>query len=150
MEELIRLEKSGKYLFHGSSDGDILELEPRQPWSHRKKDGHPCVAASDIIEPPIFMAVLGSKKLGGWEKDPNDDKQVRYYVTKNDMEKAKKEEWHGYVYILKKDSAKFRQHKGFEWRSSDHVKPIKRIRVGLGDLPSNIRFIDDYSRLLEG
>ncbi len=143
MSEFSELEKTEEYLFHGSATADIEVLEPRQPMSHGRKDGLPCVAASELAEPAIFMAVFGSKKMGAWNTK---DGRTTYYLLKSEFTKAKREGWSGYVYVLDRDTEKFNIHKAWEWRAYTPIKPIRKIRVDTTDIPKNIEFIDSYEQ----
>lgn len=138
---MISLEKlrelQGTYLFHGSSTADILVLEPRQAYSHQKPDGIPAVAASEHLEPAIFMAVLGSHYVGGWD---GRDGEFGFYISKQAMEQAQREQWYGFVYAL--DKKHFHQHIDWEWRALVPIKPLYICKVGMADLPKNIALRD--------
>lgn len=136
MDELKELERKKRYVFHGSSNGDTKILEPRQAISHGKPDGVPAVFAAEVIEPAIFMAVLGNRHVGGWGKGKIERGRFGFYVKKSDYQKAKKEQWHGYVYVLRRED--FDHYGAWEWRTSRPVKPVKIIRVGIDDLPTEI------------
>lgn len=142
MDKLKKLQQSGKYLFHGSSIGDIELMEPRQAMSFNAPHGEPAVCASEVIEPPIFMAVIGSKYAGGWGKK---DGKSRYgfYILGSDLKRAYVENWHGYVYVLGRDS--FESFQGWEWRSSSPVKPEMVVPVSLNDLPQDIEVMDSQT-----
>lgn len=131
---LQELQTTGKYVFHGSDRDDIKALEPRQAYSHGQPEGEPAVFAADVIEPPIFMAVLGSRKAGGWG-----DRSLPgygFYIDKATWDKAQAEDWHGYVYALPKET--FRHTSTYEWCSAEAVKPAFVIKVGVEDLPKDI------------
>jgi hypothetical protein len=136
MYELKELESTKQYVFHGSSDGNIKILEPRQAMSWGKPDGMPAVCAAAAIEPAIFMAVLGSKHVGGWGKGKIERGQFGFYLKKSDYQKAKQGQWRGYVYILSRED--FEHYVAWEWRASRAVKPVKIIQVGINDLPAAI------------
>ncbi len=136
MEKLSEFQKSGDYLFHGSRNPDIELLEPRQAMSFGKPDGLPAVFASDRIEPPIFMAVLGSRKLGGWGR--KNLPGFGFYIAEPDLARAKDEDWQGYVYVLAKDGFVKEGEGGWEWRSMESVCPVDVVKVGIKDLPSPI------------
>jgi hypothetical protein len=134
MDELRQLEATGRYLFHGSMVPNIKELNPRQALSFMQPDGAPAVCASEAIEPPIFMAVLGSRKLGGWGK--KELPGFGFYIQSDDLMRAKQESWRGYVYIVNRSG--FTKHQGYEWRSERNAQPSKFVEVGVEDLPSDI------------
>jgi hypothetical protein len=134
--ELIKLQAMGIYVFHGSVRGDLHELTPRQAYSHGKPDGKPCIAASERIEPPIFMAVLGSRYVGGWGKGKIEQGQFGFFAERSDYEKAKQERWSGYIYVLNKSD--FAHLSSWEWRAYKSVRPVKVIAVDFSDLPEDI------------
>lgn len=137
MNDLRQLERTGQYLFHGSSTPGIEEFVPRQAMSFGKPDEHPAVFASEAIAPPIFMAVLGNKGAGGWN---NHDKEgFGFYVSETLFDQAKQENWKGYVYVLPRES--FTKRADWEWRSEQNVKPIAVFEVGIPDLPSGIEIM---------
>lgn len=130
---LEKLEEAGHYLFHGTPDGKIAEFEPRQAMSHGEKDGKPCVAASEHLDPAIFMAIFSGRASCGW--NPNKD-SFGFYMSKQAYEMAKRENWKGYVYIFNRSN--FEKYLAWEWRAYDKVKPLKKIEVAFSDLPKDI------------
>lgn len=94
--ELKELEKAGLYVFHGTDMPDIELFEPRQAFSHGKPDGRPAVHAYKNLEPATFMAIIDSRKAGGWEATNN---SVNDYVDKNTQKKAQHESWQGYIAV---------------------------------------------------
>jgi hypothetical protein len=142
LKKLKELEASGKYVFHGSASGNISQLDPRQAVSFGKSDGEPCVATSQYLSLAIFMAVIGSKKAGGWGMEGMKPSEPHFmYLDKSAWDKAQAENWHGFVYVCNK--ALFRQHNEWEWRSTNSVKPIEIIPVSLKDLPDDINILED-------
>ncbi len=107
--------------------------------SHNKPDGAACIAASEAIEPAIFMAVLGSRYVGGWGKGTILKGQFGFYIITKDYEKAKLDGWLGYVYVLPREH--FEHLASCEWRAFKPVVPIKMIEVGLYDLPAQIELL---------
>lgn len=136
---LKELQATGKYVFHGSDSDEIAVLKPHQAYSHGKEDGEPAVFAADVIEPPIFMAVLGSRKVGGWGNRTLPG--YGFYIDKASWDKAHFENWRGYVYALPKST--FTHIGAYEWRSSKAVKPEFIFEVGVEDLPKNITIRPD-------
>lgn len=144
MGELRKLEATGEYLFHGSVRGDIAQLEPRQAHSRGMKDGVPSVVASEIADPAVFMAVIGSRQIGGWRYDSSDN--LEYYLLRAELEAARQEHWQGFVYVLQRDGTGLRRHKKWEWRAEQAVTPQQVIRVSVADLPDNLTLLDDYDQ----
>jgi hypothetical protein len=114
----------------------------------QRPDGEPAVFASEVIEPPIFMAVLGSRKLGGWGK--KELPGFGFYISVDDITRAKREGWTGYVYVL--DRKAFEKRSGWEWRSSNVVRPLRAVEVGIKDLPPQIEVMshNDYMAIVQG
>lgn len=129
-----KLEGTETYAFHGTSNGKIIEFEPRQAISHGQKDGEPCVAASEHLDPAISMAIFSGRVSCGWDSD---EKSFGFYLDRSDFEKAKKECWKGYVYVLERSS--FSMYGGWEWRSHKNVMPIQKFEVSFEDLPKDIK-----------
>lgn len=139
MQKLLeQLEASGEYVFHGSSAGDIAQLEPRQACSNGIPDGAPAVFASSDITPAIFMAIIGSRKAGGWDTDGTTHS---YFVQEDVWEQACQEEWSGYVYALGRSS--FKKIKGLDWCSEIAVQPQEVVKVTSEDLPDNIKILTE-------
>lgn len=134
--ELLALEEAGDYVFHGSPNGGIELFEPKQAVSHGIKDGKPCVAAAEYVDPAIFMSIFSGKVHCGW--DSNSPDGFGFYLQRSDFEKIKNENCSGYVYVFRKADHKFEQHQDWEWRTHTKVKPLKRIQVKFSDLPRNI------------
>lgn len=132
-KRLKKLERLGSYVFHGTPNGEIVEFEPRQAMSHGKEDGEPCIAASEHIDPAIFMAIFSGRVLCGWNAN---ETSFGFYAMKNDFEKASIEGWKGYVYVFERSN--FYQYDGWEWRSHKKVKPLFKVEVSYYDLPKDI------------
>lgn len=132
---LKQLEKTGKYVFHGSiKKFDILE--PRQAHHKGRPDGDPGVCATDNIDIAIFMAIYrGSQFLVTPPSKAGYD-GCDYYATKNVLDAAGAAT--GYVYLLPKKS--FRPFRG-EMRSRKKAVPIDVIEVTAADFPYSVREI---------
>lgn len=135
-EKLKALEATGDYVFHGSANDKIIELEPRQAFSYGKPDGKPAVFAAGYADPAIFMAVLGSRKAGGWDRDGN---KFKFYIEREPWEQAKKENWAGHVYVLNRES--FKRYRSWDWRSETAVTPVEVVEVSFTDLPYGIKVL---------
>lgn len=82
------------------------------------------------------MAVLGSGHTGGWGKGAASKGRYGFYISKVDYSRAKAEDWHGYVYVLPKQS--FDHFSAWEWRAYVPVRPVQAIEVAFHDLPMDI------------
>lgn len=122
------------HLFHGSSKGNIKLFEPRQAITFGRPDGQPAVHATDEIEAAIFMAVLGSRHVGGWGL--KNTTKFGFFIIDIHFEEAKKKNWLGYVYSL--PSQTFYNRRKWEWISTKPIKPLDSFAVGIENLPKNI------------
>ena len=139
-DELQSYIDEGLNVFHGTADGNITQLEPRQALSFNKPDGAPAVFAASRIEPAIFMAILGSRRLAGWDSS----KFIRpygFFISETNWKKAKEQQLNGYVYVL--DRQPFQKGLGWVWRSEQSVKPLAKVAVSFTDLPENITILED-------
>ena len=139
-EKLIELETSGLYVFHGTMNDDINAFEPRQALSFQKPDGEPAIFAAANIQPAIFMAILGSRKVAGWDSD-RFIPPFGFFIAQSSWDKAKQENWEGYVYALPKQN--FVKGNGWVWRATEKVKPVGKFLVGIDDLPTEITIMAD-------
>jgi hypothetical protein len=149
-QKLLDLEKTGNYVFHGSSRGDIEFLEPRQARyvpdmskpTESALDGEPAVCATPHAEFAIFKAIINRENVPfahrsgfGFHEDEKyfgvSSKEVLAAVT------GKK----GFVYVLDRNSFKPYSRTGqatersMEWRSYGEIKPMEVIEVSSDDLP---------------
>jgi hypothetical protein len=136
------LERTGEYVFHGSPDPSISELEPRQPydWTDgiEKEDGTPCVAATQFADIAIFRAIVHDDSTSFGQ---NDNRTLHFAATQKALDTAMKTI--GFVYVLKK-SAFIPRHgddQEMEWRSDVRQKALQIIPVTVRDLPKNITII---------
>ena len=152
-ERILELEKTGKYVFHGSANGEIKELEPRQsthvtdlskPTESSINDGDPAVAATPYAQIAIYRAIVNSNNIHfkhtsgfGFSSPTN----IYYRV---DSEKTLQEIFNnkvGYVYIFNKaDFKPYNRDRDpsedeMEWRCYKPIKPVEVIKVTSNDLP---------------
>lgn len=129
LEYLIRLEKSGDFLFHGSQNQEITVLEPRQAYS---SDGEAekndlAVYASELFGTAVQRAVVDLKASGdsrfGMYRSTFPDKAPKFTikVTKNVVFGP------GVVYVLSRKD--FFPSAGDSWRAKEPVKPIAKVVV---------------------
>jgi len=133
------IESNRLQLFHGSGEGDLFLLEPRQAYSWDKPDGTPSVCASVELQPALFMAIIGSRKGGGWTTLLGGDQL--YYTTETVWDRAVAENWTGFIYTFPREG--FRHYKGFEWRCEDPVKVEGVYKVDITDLGDTVRVIQE-------
>jgi len=141
-ERLLDLEKSGKFVFHGSAR-EIETLEPRQPYIERgEKHGNPCVATTPFVDIAIFRAIINEDNFA--EKDYSSsfsfdsDKGIELNASQVVLNNLKDKK--GFVYVL--DKSLFEKFSGMEWRSEQSVKPVEVVEVTTEDLSDNIKLIN--------
>lgn len=150
-ERLFELEQTGNHLFHGSPDGDIETLEPRQgnhvPDLNKPTetipDGMPAVSATPYADMATFKAIINKKNVpishtSGFGTSPSGEKQFRV-SSEEVLEHAKDKK--GYVYVFDKNEFEPYSRNGganeysMEWRSYNSVRPVDVIEVTSDDLP---------------
>lgn len=152
-EKLFELEASNNYVFHGSDNGNIEELEPRQshhivdisnPDETKIVDGNPSVSATPHVEIAIFRAIINGRNIpfnhtSGFETS---DGKIFFSVSEEKVFKAVRDK-KGYVYVFnKKDFQPYNRERpenprphSMEWRSYKPVKPLEVIEITSEDLP---------------
>lgn len=151
-EKLSQLEATDEHLFHGSPNGNIEILEPRQSThipdltnpDESILDGQPAVAATPYAELATFRAIINGKNVpikhtSGFGIT---DREKSFRVSSPEvLEHAKDKK--GYVYVFdKKDFKPYDRDNPdnprdgvMEWRSHTPVRPIDKIEVSSDDLP---------------
>ncbi|MFA7193862.1 MAG: hypothetical protein WC087_03015 [Candidatus Paceibacterota bacterium] len=154
IEKLKKLEQEGKHVFHGSPNGSIKSLEPRQgrhvpDWSKPDEttlDGNPAVSATPYAELATFRALINRENVsinhtsGFGIRDGN----AEFRVSSEDVLKEVKDK-KGFVYVFDKNN--FEPYKrdqvattdSMEWRSYEEVEPSDVIEVTSKDMPSSDR-----------
>lgn len=149
-ERLFKLEQTGNHVFHGSPDGNIETLEPRQGShvpdlskpSETIADGMPAVSATPYADMATFRAIINKKNVplshtSGFGISPSGEKQFRV-SSKEVLEHAKDKK--GYVYVFdKKEFEPYSRNgqpteRNMEWRSYNSVKPVDVVEVTSDDL----------------
>ncbi len=135
-ERLLELERSGRYVFHGSARS-IETLEPRQgknfsPASRRMEpDGAPAVAATEHADIAIFRALVNQDQFpdyGYYSAFGVADGKP--YVKMSKAVLAGLREKVGYVHVLPRKM--FQPVRG-EWRAETSVHPDFVVRVTASD-----------------
>ncbi|MDD3435201.1 MAG: hypothetical protein PHY76_01785 [Patescibacteria group bacterium] len=137
-EKLLRLEKEGNFVFHGSLDV-LEELSPRQAYNKNKPDGEPAVFATPYADVAIFRALINTRYINENASNSFDleNDSLKFKASKNLLDHAK--EITGKVYVLnKKDFVDFI---GMECRSPQSVEPVEVVDVSFEDLPTGIELI---------
>lgn len=148
-ERLHELELKNSYVFHGSPDGNIEMLEPRQgrhipDLSNPTQfilDGNPAVSATPYADIAIFRAIINRKNI---KLDYNSGFSVTngkpyFRVASQDVLYEAKDK-KGFVYIFDKKEFEPYSRDGnarpesMEWRSYKPIKPLDKIEVYYDDL----------------
>lgn len=151
---LLGLEKSGQFVFHGSSR-ELGFLEPRQPYSldektgKLEKDGGLAVCATPYAEIAIFASIVNSENTSqghrssyGVEKNEQTGQPIiDCRASEKTMEQINEKELVGFVYVFKKED--FYERDSMEWRSEKEITPIQIVAVGKKDLPEKIGIINE-------
>ena len=151
IQDLKKLEQSGNYVFHGSSN-KIEKLEPRQAMIFDRKrkvsvpDGDPCVAATPSLDIAIFRSLISAqiakaKKIFPHHSQFGMNNGVPYFkVTKNSLDSALMPGSRGFVHVL--DSGLFEKRNGMESRAYVDIVPKFIVEVKGKDLPKNIAIVE--------
>lgn len=142
-ERLLALEKTGKFVFHGSMDV-INELQPRQAENAGEKHGEPAVFATPFAEAAIFRSLINADKLEVKGESDNEfgigDDGLHFSASENLLAAARGKI--GRIYVLDKGSFKDLEPGRMECRSFETVKPIEVIEITFDDLPKGIKIVD--------
>src|SRR3989339_117974 len=140
---LHELQKSGEYIFHGSSVPGIGELEPRQPYDYtggeKKPHGNPSVVGTPYADIAIFRSLVYTDSTGFGS---DDEGNLSFSASKIAMNDAREKV--GYVYVLPRRD--FRPMRGGEmemdWRAELSQTPARIVKVTFDDLPDGIQMIE--------
>ncbi|MBP9856066.1 MAG: hypothetical protein KBC48_02050 [Candidatus Pacebacteria bacterium] len=154
-QKILELEKTGEYVFHGSTNGEIEILEPRQSThieditnldDDGEPDGLPAVAATPYAEIAIFRAIVNGANLSmphtsgfGFKRDHKD--QMYFRIRPEEALDQVYDNKKGYVYIFNKTDFEPYLRDGepdesaMEWRCYKPIKPLEIIEVTSADLP---------------
>jgi hypothetical protein len=138
------------YLYHGSPNPNIDQLEPRQAIHHNKPDGKPAVCAGKNLQDSIFISLFNRSRLedpssgaSGWSRDSGGP--TTYTATKNVIEIANNSK--GYLYLLNPDDFDWVvledpvHKKKRELRSLSPVVPLSKIEVTISDFQHEVKEI---------
>ncbi len=149
------LEKTGQYVFHGSPDGDIDILTPRQAHhvpdiskpSEKIEDGLPSVSATPYADFAVFRALVNKKNLPGGLSGFGFKDKVKEFRLSNKKQVELLSDKVGYVYVFNKSDFEpysrsgVKQETYMEWRAYSEVKPIEVVNVTFKDLEHLIPLI---------
>lgn len=127
LEYLERVKKMG-YLFHGSTDNQIQELEPRYTFDPQSKNNTDrAVFATNNITLTTIFGLYGGHK--GWSTYSKNNAIVSRIPISH---KGLVEKTIGSVYVLSPDTFK-KIGNGEQFKSQKKIMPIKRVDVTIGD-----------------
>lgn len=151
-EKLSALEETKNYVFHGSPDGSIEQLEPRQsthvPDTSKphelQLDGDPAVSATPYADFAVYRALVNNKNIPIEHASSfgrMGDGSKRFGISSEEA-LAHVEGKKGYVYVFDRENFKPWDREGrkvndskMEWRSNQAVKPVEVVEVTHEDLP---------------
>ena len=152
-KRLIELEEGNKYVFHGSPEGGLEKLSPRQAKNYKDKDnfyldGEPAVCATPYIDVAIFMAIINSKniKISNFSGFGRGKKGFNFRISSKEALDQTKDKF-GFVYVFSKNNfTSFSREndsndKDLEWRCYKEIEPIEVIKVFYDDLPKKIDIV---------
>lgn len=151
-QELLELEKTGFYVFHGS-DSEIEEFEPRQAFNYLNDkhipDGEPAIFASSVADYAVLMALINERNCpkgyhssAGTSTNTNEVVSVKYRASKSSLAQLNKNSF-GWVYVF--DRKFFTQRDrggGVEYVSLVPIRPARKIKVSKLDLPESLEVFD--------
>ncbi|MFA6995416.1 MAG: hypothetical protein WC249_03365 [Patescibacteria group bacterium] len=143
-ERLLKLEKEGHYVFHGSK-ALVDRLEPQQAYNNNQKDGAPAVFATPFADVAIYRSLINTNNINGPSESQfgTTGDGVYFKASQNLVDSAKNIT--GKIYVL--DREKFKNFKGTECRLEEPIDPIEVIEVTANDLPTNIEIIEISKRV---
>lgn len=156
-KRLLFLENTGEYVFHGSANGGIEKLEPRQAKNMNDDgvdldDGNPSVCATPYVEIAIFRSVLnrGNITNSNYYTQFGTNRMGEFnFAISNESAFNEARGKKGYIYVLdKKDFYPYdrknpdsKNEKSMEWRAEREIIPKEVIEVDFEDLPENIEIV---------
>lgn len=137
---LLDLEKTGKYLFHGTRVAGLNELLPSLPFTYVQENriphgDRPTISATPSADMAIFYAVV----VGGYRGVSTNGKEVTYSATKKALDYAKTHT--GYVYVVDRNDFNYPlgAHALIEVRADKPTHVLQAIPVGFTDIVEKIQ-----------
>jgi len=142
-QALLALEKTGKYVFHGSGV-EIKRFDPRQAYTiidgKNIPDGTPAVFASSLVDYAIFMSLLnknncpnGFRSSVNVVRDPNGPTRLRLLADEKGMSQLN-DGSSGFVYVFDKEQFSPRPQGDTEYVCLHGVEPLSTFNVGRQEL----------------
>lgn len=130
--ELAEFERGVAY--HGSIVEGIRTLNPARARNGDSQDERASVYADTDIDYAVFMALIGGRGLGGWRRQPNDNK-MSFYVYEDAAEMVASrsaDQLTGAVYVVARHN--FTENRGGTLRSFKPVPVLGEIAVRGSDM----------------
>jgi len=140
-QQLLTLEKTEKYVFHGSPE-KVSIFEPRQAYDNWKPDWAPATFATEKVEIAIFRALInrhrGDIEWPSKSSFSHKNGAIFYTLTQNLLNQAQDKIW--YIHVFTKSD--FSHFTPIECKSFNHVTPLQVISITVDDLPKGINIIE--------
>jgi hypothetical protein len=143
--KLHELEQSGKFVFHGSPDGEVTEFEPRQMTTYvddvQVKDGPPGIATTPHADLAIFHALTKDRGEGNTNFGTNDDGSIYMKASQAVLDATKDHTAYVYVFPRSAFAPRYGDDQEMERRSEVNQRPVQVVAVTDRDLPPDINII---------
>jgi hypothetical protein len=140
---------TGKYVFHGSQDGELTRLKPIKGDSKRYNtvsgevnEAEKYVYATEHLDLAIFVAAIW-RRVGasGWTTSGISESRVEFefHASPEAIAEASKVENIGYVYVLDRQQFEHDKQNPYEIVSSLSVEPYAIVKVTAHDLKPSFK-----------
>jgi hypothetical protein len=143
INELRQLEKTEKYLFHGSSKYIDSNFVPKQAYTDkagkRLNDDNPGVHATPVLDIAIFMATVTRKNAPDnfHSRFHTERSKIKLSFNKDTSEQIDNNS-SGYVYVFNKSD--FKKRSEIQYISYNEVKPVdfSEVKFSYISIPVNV------------
>ncbi|NCS99149.1 hypothetical protein GW764_03100 [Candidatus Parcubacteria bacterium] len=146
INELRELEKTGKYLFHGSSEYINSVFVPRQAYNDkagkRLNDDKPGVHSTPILDIAIFMATVTRKNAPDnfHSRFHTEGDEIKLSFNRDTSEQIN-DDSSGYVYIFNIDD--FKKRSDAQYISYNEVESSNVVEVKFSDISIPVDVFED-------
>jgi hypothetical protein len=138
---LREMEKTGEYVFHGSSS-EVEVFEPRQAYNRIDEvdvpDGRPAIFASSKLNYALFMAIVNKKNCPKGFRSSSNGREFK--ATRETLEQLTSQA-HGFVYVFNKTDFVERGNGEEECVRHESIKPLFSYSVHFSDIDFPIQEI---------
>jgi hypothetical protein len=144
--------EDGNYVFHGSRDGSIDKLSPRQAMTRAQgemvPDGDPAVAATPQVEAAIFRALtdkdtMRERGISHRTQFGTDNGELFLGADSDVVDVMSESSNVGYVYVFPESKFFSFENRTEEVRAYVDIKPIAVVEISGRELPSSVRPFDE-------